>query len=335
MSTYCDGLAGYGFFLLKLKQSNVFSGDAEVLIQIDDILEQIDEVLEEQVVIFFEQDSYDILHGAVGLGLYFLERDKLDLVNQLVDKLIETSYIKDDGQVFWKKYDKYRLHTTVIDMGNAHGNSSILYFLSKILTKSPTDERITNLVKGNINFYLKNTQVLNQEVCSYFPTLINASDFDNNTHKPTNSRLAWCYGDLGALYTLLIVAIQIDEMEVYHDVVDKLEKVADRRVETESFEIDSGFCHGSSGMAVIFNNIYKHTGKEIFLEASRYWTEETLKQKFKEPNSIISVGYSFPIKDTDEHNFSLLEGFTGVLFCYLNFLFEDVPFTEETLFLKF
>jgi lantibiotic biosynthesis protein len=336
LASYCDGLSGYGFFLLKLKQSNVFldETDAEILIQIDDILVQIDEILEEQIEVFFEQDNHDLLHGVIGLGIYFLEKDKLDLVNKIVGFLIERSSIKDD-QVFWKKYDKYKTYTTVIDMGNAHGNSSILYFLSKILVKIPTDERIKNLIKGNITFYLKNKQALNDSICTYFPTLINATDFENNTHKPENSRLAWCYGDLGTLYTLLIVTIQINENVIYNDIVAMLKNLAQRRLETESFVIDSGFCHGTSGIAVIFDKIYNHTGKNIFLETSKYWIEETLKYKNKELNSIPSIGYSFQITDTNEQNFSLLEGLTGLLYCYLNFLFQDMPLTDETLLLKF
>jgi hypothetical protein len=338
MSSYCDGLAGYGFILMKFKQHDVFYNDndidIEILNQIDEIIIQIDEILEDQIDVFVLQDNHDILHGLIGLGIYFLDTDKLDLVNRIIDFLVERSSSK-EYQVFWRKYDKYKSYTTVIDMGNAHGNTSILYFLSKTLLKIPDDKRIMNLIKGNITFYLKNVQTLNDTIFTYLPTLINATEFEKNSHKPENSRLAWCYGDLGALYTLLIVTIQINEKEMYEDIVAMLENVAKRRLETESFVIDSGFCHGTSGIAIIFDKIYNHTRKNIFLETSKYWIGETLKHKFEKLDSIASIGYSFPISDTNEQNFSLLEGLAGVLFSYSNFLLKEMPLTEESVFLKF
>jgi hypothetical protein len=336
MTSYCDGIAGYGFFLNKLKKNNFFleDSDKEIFNQIDDLLNQIDEILEEQIDVFFLQDNYDILHGAVGLGIYFLERDKLDFVFKILDFLVEKSTTIEE-EVFWKKYDKYMSFTTVIDMGNAHGNSSILYFLTKILKKTPENKRIKKLIYGNINFYLKNKQLIGNNIFTHYPTLINANDFINKTHMPENSRLAWCYGDLGALYTLLIVTNQICENQMYNDVVSMLEKVANRRLETESFEIDAGFCHGSSGIAIIFDKIYEHTGMNVFLETSKYWIRETLKHKLKESNSKLSARYDFPIVDTNEQNISLLEGLTGILFCYSKFTLQEMPITEEALFLKF
>lgn len=336
MSSYCDGLAGYGFFLMKLKRINFFLEDCdkEILNQIDDLLTQIDEILEDQIDDFFAQDNYDILHGVIGLGIYFLEREKLNLVYKIVDFLIERSTTK-ENLVYWKKYDKYKTYSTVIDMGNAHGNSSILYFLTKILIITPENDKLKKLIIGNVNFYLKNKQIIGSSISTYFPTLIKVIDFESNIHKPENSRLAWCYGDLGALYTLLLVSSHISQKQMYSDVVNMLEIVANRRLETENFEIDAGFCHGSSGIAIIFDKIYKHTGMNVFLETSKYWIRETLKHKLEESNSKLSARYDFPIVDTNEQNISLLEGLTGILFCYLKFTLQEMPITEEALFLKF
>jgi hypothetical protein len=85
----------------------------------------------------------------------------------------------------------------------------------------------------------------------------------------------------------------------------------------------------------LFNKIYNCTGNNIFLETTNYWIKETLKHKYKESNSIPSIGYSFSIIDSKEQNFSLLEGLTGVLFCYSKFILQEMPLTEEAVFLKF
>lgn len=337
MCTYCDGLAGYGCFLIKLKQSEIFrSGkkeDLELLIQIDELLNEADEILENQIDVFMSYDERDILHGLIGLGIYFLERGNYKLVDKIIDYLKENSFREGD-QVFWKKYDKHKTLKTVIDMGTAHGNSSVLYFLSKVLSRNPTNEKVKKLIKENLNFHLKNVQTLNETIYSYFPTIIDANDFENKTYVAKNSRLGWCYGDLGVFNTILNAAIVTDEIEIINDVVNKLENVAKRRLEIETSVSDAGFCHGTSGNSIIFKNIYNLTGKNIFLDASEYWIEETLKFKLKEINQAFKIGYSFPIVDSDEQNFSLLEGLCGVLFCYFSYIAKNQTLTEETLFLK-
>ena len=68
----------------------------------------------------------------------------------------------------------------------------------------------------------------------------------------------------------MTVSIQINEKEMYNDIVGMLENVAKRRLEIETFVIDMGFCHGTSGIAIIFDKIYNHTGKNVFLETSKY-----------------------------------------------------------------
>ncbi|MCD0472674.1 lanthionine synthetase C family protein [Flavobacterium sp. JAS] len=338
MTSYCDGLAGYGCFLIKLKKSEFFTSDKkedfEVLIQIDELLSETDEILENQIDVFMSYDERDILHGLIGLGIYFLERDNYNLVDKIVDYLKENSFTIED-QIFWKKYEKYKIFTTVIDMGTAHGNASVLYFLSKVFSKNPTSQKVEKLIKGNLNFYLQNTQRLDEIIYSYFPSMIRAEDFENKTYTAINTRLAWCYGDLGVFNTILIIAVLIDDKEIIKDVVNKLENVAKRKLETQTGVSDAGFCHGASGNSIIFKNIYNLTGKNIFLNASKYWIEETLKYKFKDINQIPKIGYSFPIVDTEEQNFSLLEGLSGVLFSYLSYITKNQTLTEETLFLKF
>ena len=332
--SYCAGLAGYGFFLLKLKQTDILSEDIEILNQIDEISNQIDEILEEQIDIDFLDDNFDILHGVLGVGLYFLERDKLSFVDKIVDKLVETSFSKED-QIYWKKYDKFKAVDSIIDMGNAHGNSSIIYFLSKILSKNPKNEQVKELIKKSINFYLNNCQELNDEIYSYFPHQIITKEFDEGINKPGNSRFAWCYGDLGVLNTLLMSSKLIEDDKMYLNILDKLKNIANRKYETEVFTIDAGFCHGSSGIAIIFNKIHKLTGIKTFSKESEYWVNITLGEKNKSNNSIKNLGYSFPINDNKNHSLTLLEGLAGLLFCYLNFLYDDMPFTEETLLIKF
>jgi len=336
LASYCSGLAGFGFYLLKLKESNLFLEKDEDNFsgEIEGILVEIDEILEEQIKIYLLEDNYDILHGLVGLGLYFLERDNLTLTNVIVEELDKIKIVK-NNQISWTKYDKYKNYSTVYDMGNAHGNASILYFLSKITARNKPDIKVNELIKGLIIFYLENAQKIEGNINSYYPSHIKADKFNLGTHEPENSRLAWCYGDLGVLHTLLVSSLLINENEIYNNVVEKLENVVKRRSLVDYVDFDAGFCHGTSGIAIIFNNIYTLTGKSIFLEASEFWVNQTLKRKDNETNSIAVLGYNFPINNDTEQQLTLLEGLSGVLFCYSKYLYKEMPLTEETLFMKY
>ena len=91
--------------------------------------------------------------------------------------------------------------------------------------------------------------------------------------KQNSSRLAWCYGDLTALYVLLHM---LPVFPAKNDVVQMLELVAKRRIYSETYVRDAGFCHGASGIAHIFNRLYRNTGNVCFEETAKYWLERTL-----------------------------------------------------------
>lgn len=338
--TYCDGLAGYGVFLLKLKTNKLINkDDIELNSQIDEILNEIDEVLEEQLKIFHEKDNLDILHGLLGFGLYFIERKNQSGVNDIV-KILENKKCKTkEGYVYWKKYDSYDAFATILDMGNAHGMGANIFFLTKLLSKREIlteDSRIivTNLIDDSIKFYLNNTQNISKKIHSYYPLKIKASDFEQNNLTPENSRLGWCYGDLAVLYTLLMASIQIEKKSYEKIILEKLVFVAGRKYEKEKYTIDAGFCHGTCGIAILFLNIYDISKNEVFWESANYWLKETLNKK--DNNQLNGyVDYGFVIENSSEKNISILEGLTGVLTCYLKFLHSDTPISEELLMIKY
>jgi lantibiotic modifying enzyme len=340
--TYCDGLAGYGYFLLKLKKEQIIDkNDKELNGQIDAILEETDEILKERISICNKNGNLDILHGLVGLGFYFIERKSKTEVNDIVKILNNKSSRTEEGYVYWKKLSAYDNYKTIIDMGNAHGISGNIFFLTKLLANPnilTKDSRIivNDLIDNSMNFYASRTQNITDKIYSFFPSRINHIDFEQKKLVPVNSRLGWCYGDLGTLYTLLMTSIQTGRRLDEKAIVEKLVFVANRRYETEAEEhvIDAGFCHGTSGLAILFLNIYDVTNNEVFWEAANYWLKQTINKK----NKMLSEGdidYGFVIKDSSEKNYSILEGLSGVLVCYLKFLFSKAPISEELLMIKY
>ncbi|WP_031453633.1 lanthionine synthetase LanC family protein [Flavobacterium chungangense] len=338
--TYCDGLAGYGIFLLKLK-SNKFidTFNEELNNQIDEILEEIDEVLEEHIDIYNEKDNLDILHGLLGIGLYFIERENKIRVNDIVKILSTTSTTTKEGYVYWKKYDSYDVFDIVLDMGNAHGIGANIFFLSKVLSKKNilTEDLtiiVNDLIDNSIKFYLNNAQIITKEIYSYYPFKILAVDFEQHTLTAENSRLGWCYGDLGVLYTLLMASILLQKKIFEKVILEKLVFVASRTLKREKHSIDAGFCHGTCGIAILFLNIYNISNNEVFWDAANYWLKETLNKKIEiQSNEYVYYGFSIP--NSTEKNISILEGLTGVLICYHKFLYSEAPISEELLMIKY
>jgi len=334
-STYCDGLSGYGFFLLKLKSHDfIDENDGDLLNDIDEILNDIDDILLEHIEEFYQQDNLDILHGLVGLGLYFLEREHTLGVDKITEIIMSKVFRTEEGYVYWRKYDKYDNYKSVIDLGNAHGMGANIFFLTKVLSKTPENEEIKEIIDSAIGFFLDNSQEITDEIYCYYPLKIEADAYDANSFEPSNSRLGWCYGDLGTLYTLLMASKHIDNKKYYDIIVDKLAHVATRTYDKEGFIIDAGFCHGTSGIALLFNNVYDITGKDVFWKTATYWLEQTLiKKDNTQPEGY--VNYGFVIENSDEKNISILEGLAGLLVSYLKFLHPGATISEELLMIKY
>jgi hypothetical protein len=91
-----------------------------------------------------------------------------------------------------------------------------------------------------------------------------------------NSRMAWCYGDLG-IYSLLERMIGHKGRTPWRAFLDSL---ADRclawPLERTGIE-DCSLCHGAFGASHIFNRLYQHTRDPRFREAAFIWMERGIK----------------------------------------------------------
>ena len=83
--------------------------------------------------------------------------------------------------------------------------------------------------------------------------------------------------------------------------------------------LDGGFCHGSSGVAHIFNRFYLETGREEFNEARGYWLKKTLEFS-KEGDGIGGFKMYLGLEDKYVGESNLLEGATGIAMVLLGFL---------------
>ncbi len=87
-----------------------------------------------------------------------------------------------------------------------------------------------------------------------------------------------------------------------------LSNCANLKNKEKAFVIDSGFCHGSVGVAHIFNRVYQLTKITKFKDAASFWYKETLN--FAKFNN----GYAgyMAYKDNWQPDLGLIQGVAGI-----------------------
>jgi lantibiotic modifying enzyme len=322
ISSYCDGLAGIGWMFLFLGERGHLD------INLDEFLAPLDSLLEGELKIQNGSNFFDILHGSLGIALYFLKRGRHDIAKSFVLHLESSATTIGDG-IAWKTFSKSKQGSSEYNLGLAHGNVSILYFLAKCYKAGIMRDQCLALLKKGINFYFN---CMNEEegYNSFFP-----NTFENNratTKDDTTkfSRLAWCYGDIGILHTLYIIASAIDDIELTKRTTYLLESTTRRKDLFANKVVDACFCHGSSGIAYIYWNLYKHSKNVTFLDSAKYWTEVTLEYNKKGNAGLDYTFYTH--KGEDINTVDLLNGLGGVYLLYDSILNPQVTKGWEEIF---
>jgi len=320
--TYCNGLAGIGWLFCYLSDKAIIETD------IDEFLSDLDEILEIELERLINEADFDILHGALGLGLYFLKRNRMQKVERIILSL-DTSAEKFGEGLAWRQAIKYQGEgeNFIYNLGLAHGNIGIAYFLYKCLDKEVVSKKAMELLVRNLSFYRSVMQDWSKEGC-YFPAVI----YRPNGDQPGHSRLSWCYGDLGIFYIQLLVAIRINDHSQVEFVTECLRKTVTRTEVENSGVVDSCFCHGAAGAAYIYLKIFAISNDPVFLTASRFWLNKAF---LLSTDGNGNATYSFAGSDQRQFTADILTGYGGVYLTYLAFLHPHADNSwDEVLFLS-
>jgi lantibiotic biosynthesis protein len=324
--TFAGGLAGIGWFLEFLQDNNFLEVDT------NEAIGEIDEYLNGIMVNEMEQNKFDYLHAGGGIALYFLKRKSLPKRNQylleFVD-LLEKSLIKEDDKNKWvsKIFVGYEKEEDVYNLSLSHGIASIISILSKIYKDGINKDKAYALLNGALN-YILNNQFDTTKSLSYFPDSISLDG-----KKGHETRLAWCYGDLGISVALWNASKVLMDMELEQKAIEILLYSAKRRNLKENMVVDAGLCHGTAGIAHIFNRMFINTGILEFKEVTDYWFTETLKMaKFEDG----LAGYK--IWRTEEHgwtnDYGFIEGIAGIGLAMISYVSDIEPAWDECLLLS-
>ncbi|KIC01666.1 lanthionine synthetase C family protein [Flavobacterium sp. PL02] len=327
--SYCYGVAGLGWVFEYLHRDNFFLESYG-----DTLLSNLDGFLKDNMDYNLDNKNIDLLHGAIGYGLFFLKRYsgtknrklkhryKLYLI-ELIQKINLMGEFENTDIVKFKSVNPVTFKEGY-NLSLAHGNSSVINFYSRLYKFRVFRSLVEDVLKQNVNFIISSYSP-EANSTSLFPDLIDLNGVRNN-----NTRLAWCYGDLGVAISLWHASSVLKNPVLKNFSLDIFKHAAKRRVFENTYITDSGLCHGAFGVFQIFKFIYSKTNNEIFKEAADFWFKEGFER------AIFDDGFAGfktwnGAKKVWVNEISLLEGISGIGLALISLLSEEKINWDECL----
>jgi lantibiotic biosynthesis protein len=263
-----DGLAGMGWVLAHV----VDDGGGE-------LLPSIDAALVRAVSTTPWPGDFDLTQGLVGIGMYFLERlrggrsdaarDGLALV---VAHLAAAAERTGDGRACWfTAPERLPAHIRQVcpdgrhDCGVAHGIGGVIALLGRAAALDDPPVGARELGEAAVRWLIAQRMPLG-ELGGRFPAAI----LPGRPVEPARS--AWCYGDLG----LACVLWGADRLGAPAGLAREIALEGATRATTHYSIEDVALCHGSAGIAHLYNRLAQASGEDAFRDAARRWFEATI-----------------------------------------------------------
>jgi lantibiotic modifying enzyme len=264
-----SGLAGVGWAMAHL-QGRLPELDGH------DELDEIDQALLEHLQQSPWPDTYDLIDGLVGFGVYALERglrgEASACLERVIERLAETAEQRADGTT-WVSCQEWlptqyreRYPHRYYNLGLAHGVPGVVALLALACAADVAVAKARPLLDGTVRWLLA------QQTSAGFPSGVAIE----HPHEP--ARLAWCYGDPGVAAALLWAARLVDEPAWEQEALAIAIRSAQRPAK-QSGVVDAGLCHGAAGLGHLFNRMFQATHEAGLAEAARFWFERTLRMR--------------------------------------------------------
>jgi hypothetical protein len=237
----------------------------------------IDEALASLLPRYPQDAPYDLINGLTGLGVYALARwPRLGAASCLlgvVDQLARRAREDQDGIYWWTpsswrglRGERYR--PAGVDLGVAHGIAGVIPFLARVHRLGLARPVVRPLLDGAVGWLLAH---LVDTACGPAVPYFVADGVE-----PGPARSAWCYGDPGVAMALLLAARDVGD-PAWATAATDLALRAAARPACQTGVTDAGLCHGSAGLAHLFNRLYQLTAEQALADAARFWVERTLE----------------------------------------------------------
>lgn len=299
----CRGLSGIGwlFELILQEQEDCYNPEFNRVVDLH---------LENLTNDYKWRGEIEYVMGLSGLSVYAGRRLLKNEGHRLLSNIVNYYYhsfisIKKD-QISWSTPvgSVYRFNNLTngneYNLGIAHGVPGIILSLIPALNMSALKDKSTEMIYKACNWLIDQQECQGGKSSNFYGYLAG----DNG-----NSRLGWCYGDLGIALTLARAGNALNNVYIKEQALRIAISAAQRDVYSAQV-VDAGICHGSSGLAIMFyfiNDILPHPKLQ---EAIHYWTGQIILsykvQGLKGLDFYVSYDNQF------ESNRSILNGYSGI-----------------------
>lgn len=221
--------------------------------------------------------DYDLISGLVGFGVYALERlprpAAARCLEAIIARLAENAEWQPEGCT-WLTSPQLLIPQTraehpggYYNLGLAHGVPGVIALLAATCAAGVAQASAAPLLAGAVGWLLAQRLPAGSPCQFDYWVAPGAA--------PSHSRLAWCYGDLGLAAALLAAARCVHEPAWEAEAL-QIARQAAARSGPHAGVVDGGLCHGSAGVAHLFNRISQASGDEACAAAARRWLAHTL-----------------------------------------------------------
>jgi lantibiotic modifying enzyme len=266
-ATLFSGFVGIGWAVEHLT-GRLFSR-----VEGEDPTSEIDEAVREELDLGTRVHDFDLVTGAVGLGVYALERPIAAgrvLFARVLADLEARAEATPEGLAFRTRPGSIpgqlrdQFPDGYFNLGLAHGAPGVVALLAAACWRDIERDRARSMLERTLAWLLAQRQ----------PAEV-GSAFGQRSGALEATRCAWCYGDPGVSIALLHAARALDDREL-EQVALSIARAAADRSQHRSGVRDAGLCHGAAGLALIFNRLHQSTRDPTCLEAARTWCARTL-----------------------------------------------------------
>ena len=228
----------------------------------------------------------------------------------MVKSILLKQTLKGTNYIFWQSLDDKEEDN--IELGLAHGQAMILFFLTKTLEQRIETQKTEEALHKLCNLYIKNQIKSNDG--DYFPDAIEKGE-------KIISPLRWCHGHLGIALSLW----KAGKILRRNDVIDSALQAgihASMLKSPKKQHLPSAIiCHGTLGVAHMFNRFFQFSYKTEFKEAALYWYSKSLEM-MKNPNIHVRTCNE---KGDYEYKHGIINGIEGIGLSILACLSDNEP----------
>lgn len=285
--SYAEGLLGISTMMCHLAKQGFISKEKYIS---DDIYQ----VFQEYTISEIKKNNYDLLYGAGG-GLLFFLNDRILLRNEHTYNIL--SHLM---KVINKSVKDYAgMLCDSFQTGIAHGYASWLIMLPLLEKQTSTDSELLPILLEKFEKYL----YVPNESDGYFPRCIYRSKDSIIWH-----RFGWCNGDVSCLLALLQCYEMIGEEKKKKIVIEKLKTLATRFDSIKYHVHDDAICHGSGGLFQIYKWLGNNYPCTPFSNAKNYWLQLVTSHYNKN-----DIFFGFRKRYFDDNNNEIISMETGLL----------------------